>query len=73
MSGRSFKLHKTCQSGVLTNKILLLFGTIFRHVVLLITEISYQDQNFAIIPHIICLSQIPKNCLFALLGVQKLK
>ena len=50
-SGRSFKLHKTSQSGVSTKNILL-FDTIFRHVALLVTEISRQDQNFRIIPRI---------------------
>ena len=51
ISGRSFKLHKTCQSSIQTKHILLL-GTIFRHVALLVTEISHQDQNFQIIPRI---------------------
>ena len=50
ISGRSFKLHKTCQSGVQTRNIL--FGKIFRHVALLVTEISRQNQNFQIIPRI---------------------
>ena len=31
---------------------MLLFGTIFKHVALLVTEISHQDQIFKIIPHI---------------------
>ena len=35
------------------DKNLLLFGTIFRHVVLLVTEILRQDQNFQNIPCII--------------------
>ena len=51
-SGRSFKLHNTCQSSVKTKKILL-FGTIFKHVALLVTEISGPDQNFRIIPLIL--------------------
>ena len=32
---------------------ILLLGTFFRHVVLLVTEISRQDQNFQSIPNII--------------------
>ena len=52
ISGRSFKLHQTCQSSVQTKNILL-FGKIFRHVVSLVTEISHQDQNFKIIPRTI--------------------
>ena len=50
-SGRSFKLHKNCQSGVYIKNILL-FDTIFRHVALLVTDISRQDQNFRIIPRL---------------------
>ena len=42
-------LHKTCQSGI-SNKNVFLFGTIFRHDALLVTEISRQNQNFRIIP-----------------------
>ena len=50
--GCSYKLHKTCQSGVQT-KNTLLFDTIFRHIALLVTKISHQDQNFRIIPRTI--------------------
>ena len=32
------------------DKNILLFSKIFRHVALLFTEISHQDQNFKIIP-----------------------
>ena len=63
---RSFKLHKTSQSGVLT-KNSLLFDTHFRHVVLLVTEISRQDQNFRIIPRI--LLQIYTITILATFGV----
>ena len=37
-----------CQSGVYTNNVSL-FGTIFRHVGLLVIELSRQVQNFQII------------------------
>ena len=52
ISGRSFKLHKTCQSSIKTKNVFV-FGAIFRHVALLVTEISRQDQNFRIIPRIV--------------------
>ena len=54
ISGCSFKLHKTCQSGVETKNILL-FCTVFRHVALLVTEISRQDRTFGS-------SLVKKNC-----------
>ena len=47
-----FPATASSSSGVYTKNILL-FGTIFRHVALLFTEISRQDQNFRIIPRIV--------------------
>ena len=44
---RSLKLHKTCQNGVYTKNVIL-FGTIFRRVASLVTEILPQNQNFRI-------------------------
>ena len=68
MSCRSFKFIKLVRAVYRQNDISL-FVTVFRHVALLVTEISHQDQNFWNITRVIIYTSIDKNKIFRFVGL----